>query len=168
MTRLTNSHRYLIRRDVMADIPCPSYDAVHAAVKAVCLANLPPAIVRALKDPALAPHIACGTHHFDCISSPTPGWARNDEVIEKLLEADETVKAAHAAYDEALAAYQQIDRDLRNNLRVIKTVAEFEKQFPELLRYLPKDAPTVANLPTTTALMDALKAAGLKVETADA
>jgi len=172
--RLTVELRAQIVRDVMADMPAlsPSLlkdyrDTMDKRAREIARDELPEKVRAIYDDKDLCLYI--NNHYVSvcCVGYQLPTLARgydSTRALMKAIETDPAFNAAHTAYDKLRDDMQRIQSQLALNVAIPRTVKAFIEMFPDLTKYAPEEpTPATANLPATTALMDSLKAAGLKV-----
>jgi hypothetical protein len=172
--RLTVELRAQIVKDIMADMPAlsPSLlkdyrDTMDKRAREIAVDDLPEKVKAIYNDPTLRPYINTEYVSVCCVGYNLPTLARgydSTRALMKAIETDPAFDAAHKAYDKLRDDTQRIRSQLALNVAIPRTVKAFVEMFPDLAKYAPEEpTPATANLPATTALMDSLKAAGLKV-----
>lgn len=172
--RLTVELRAEIVKDIMADMPAldPKHlkdyrDTMDKRAREIARDELPEKVRAIYDDKDLCSYI--NTHYVSicCVGYQLPTVARgydSTRALVKAIETDPVFAAAHTAYDKQREDTHRIRNQLALNIAIPRTVKAFVEMFPDLAKYAPEEpTPATANLPATTALMDSLKAAGLKV-----
>ena len=145
---------------IMADIPQPDYltQATDLIAKFVN-GKTPPQILKLQASEEFSPWVTSGTSFYvDSfgylpvrVPPKTPGLAQLQDAVKELAK-----QSADARTDRA-----NLRTKVEANLAVCKTSKDVEERFPDFVKYLPQTAQD-ALLPSTTDLMDTLKAAGWK------
>ena len=172
--RLTIEMRTAIARKVLADMPAldPKHikdlqDKMSKRAREIAVEQLPEKVRAVWTDPTLQMYVHTEYVHVCCMGYSLPVSKeqeyRRDTRLGRIIEADPEWIAAHTAHDKLRDDTRRIQEQLSLNLALPKTVREFIEMFPDLAKYAPEESRPVAQLPATTALMDTLKAAGLKV-----
>ena len=172
--RLTVELRAQIVKDIMDDMPAldPKHlkdyrDTMDKRAREIARDQLPEKVRAIYDDVNLRPYVHTNYVSICCVGYQLPTLARgydSSRALMKAIETDPVFDTAHKAYDKLRDDTQRIRSDLAINIAVPKTVKAFVEMFPDLAKYAPEEpTPATANLPATTALMDSLKAAGLKV-----
>lgn len=163
MTKLTNEMRNKIRYSVEAALPSPTADAMRKRAITVALALLPPTVRAVYDNVETRPFVNVTSFWLDCMTLAVPATTDSDDrsAVHKALGSDAELTALHNAYDAARDLRSAAIQELRNGLIGCSTIKQFVERFPDLAQYAPADIENPSNLPATTAVMDALKAAGL-------
>lgn len=163
MSRLNKYERDSIRRAVMSDVPEVDYASqMQSRGQAVAVEALPPEIRRIWANGKLRGYVKSFRIYLDCMSITVPG--ADDDGLSNRIKSDPELVRLHELHDAQRETRQQLDRKLRYGFASISTTKQFAERFPELVKYLPAENQPVANLPASTDVMDALKAAGLPTE----
>ena len=145
---------------IMADIPQHDYltqatDLIAKFVKG----KTPPQILKLQASQELGPWVTPGTSVY-CdsfgyltvrVPPKTTGLGQLQDAVKELAR-----QSADARVDRA-----RLKIKVEANLAICKTSKDVEERFPDFVKYLPQTAQE-ARLPSTTELMDTLKAAGWK------
>jgi hypothetical protein len=172
--RLTVELRAQIVKDVMADMPLLSTNLLKSyretmdkRAREVAREKLPEKVRAVYDDKDLRDYISGSYVSVCCVGYQLPTLSRgydSNRALAKAIETDPVFLEAHTAYDKLRDDMQRIQNQLVLNVAIPRTVKAFVEMFPDLAKYAPEEpTPVTANLPATTALMDSLKAAGLKV-----
>lgn len=172
--RLTAELRAQIVRAIMDDMPAlstnllKSYrDTMDKRAREVAREQLPEKVRAIYDDVDLRSYINSEYVNICCAGYSLPTLARGwdgRQVLSAAIATDPAFDAAHTAYDKLRDDAQRIQNQLALNVAIPRTVKAFIEMFPDLAKYAPEEpTPATANLPATTALMDSLRAAGLKV-----
>lgn len=175
MPALTKQTKERMVRSILGDIPVVDFQTQGADfIVAAVVAKSPAKIQEMWKDKALRPYLhrarissGCGAI---CGLAPWPeGYARSREV-EALVGAETWSTfldfcRQNTAQKEARKA---LSRELEASFEGVRTYKQFRERFPDLVKYLPEETGSTANLPATTHLVESLKAAGLVLETVSA
>ena len=145
---------------IMADIPQHDYltqatDLIAKFVKD----KTPPQILKLQSSQELSPWATASTAFyggsFGCLTvrvpSKTSGLDQLQDAVKELARQSADAKADRA----------NLRAKVEATLAVCKTSKDVEERFPDFVKYLPQTAQE-ALLPSTTDLMDTLKAAGWK------
>ena len=145
---------------IMVDIPQHDYltQAIDLIAKFV-KGKTPPQILKLQASQELSPWVTSRAYiyggSFGCLSvrvpPKTPGLDQLQDAVKELAR-----QSADARVDRA-----RLRIKVEANLAVCKTSKDVEERFPDFVKYLPQTAQE-ALLPSTTDLMDTLKAAGWK------
>lgn len=161
--RLTNDIRNMIVNSIMADIPVIAHeDAMRKRAMEIAVSLLPADVLAIYKGPNKH-WIKTDTTYVCCVVYNLPGLSdyESRKARDAAIEADEAWNAAHKAHDEQRDNLKALRASLRANLAGCSTRKQFIERFPELAKYAPQDAATVANLPATNELVQRLQSAGL-------
>jgi hypothetical protein len=163
--RLTKAMREEIVDRIMNDVPKVDHERVgreellEAAVAAL------PDVVRKMWKGGLTSDYVNVEHLYvpeSSIGAMVPGPRnRNDAKATIPDEAWEKLASRGAAHKKQARERSEMRSRLMAQLGTIANVAEFERQFPTLVRYGPNVAGKTSNLPATTQIIDMLAAAGL-------
>ena len=145
---------------IMADIPQHDYltqatDLIAKFVKG----KTPPQILKLQASQELGPWVTSGTSFYGGsfgyltvrVPPKTTGLGQLQDAVKELAR-----QSADARVDRA-----NLRVKVEANLAICKTSKDVEERFPDFVKYLPQTAQE-ALLPSTTDLMDTLKAAGWK------
>ena len=145
---------------IMADIPQHDYltqatDLIAKFVKG----KTPPQILKLQASQELGPWVTPGTS----FSGGSFGYltVRVPPKTTGLGQLQDAVKELARQSADAKADRRNLRTRVEANLAVCKTSKDVEERFPDFVKYLPQTAQE-ALLPSTTDLMDTLKAAGWK------
>lgn len=160
--KLSNEARRSIVERVMRDIPEIDYTVqMRARAVQIGVELMPPAIARLWKNPETQRYIKVASHYYCCMTLAVPGFDNYDDRMTEAVKTDVDLSALHAARDAQYKTRNALRESLRNSIIDCNTTAQFKERFPELASYAPDHQPVTANLPTTTAVIDALRDAGL-------
>lgn len=145
---------------IMADIPQHDYltqatDLIAKFVKA----KTPPQILKLQASQEFSPWVTSGTSiyggSFGCLTVRVPPKSSG---LDQLQAA---VKELASQSADARAGRANLRAKVEANLAACKTFKNVEERFPDFVKYFPQTVQE-ALLPSTTDLMDTLKAAGWK------
>jgi hypothetical protein len=165
-----NADRARIQRAILAELPTVDYaEKIKRRAQSLAVATLPPAAKGLWNDSATRGLISVRTCYFPysgrrnyaAASVSLPGFESHHDTIKK----DPEIVAFVAAYEAQRDTYDKLKLELVNNLASVSTHEAFAERWPELARFLPDGSEAkCANLPATTALIDGLRAAGLRLD----
>lgn len=163
--KFTNDIRLRIVSAILADIPVIDHaDAMRKRALAVAREAAPEAVRKMLAGPN-AHWVNLESVHCDCMSFRVPAADyQSARDLSAILKADADFDAAHKAHDAQRDRLASLKGSLRANLASCSSRKAFVERFPDLAKYAPAENAPPANLPATTSLIDALRAAGLPTE----
>ena len=163
--RMTVAIKDDIQSSIMRDLPpAPEKDTVSQLVLNDAIMRLPEPVRKIWSDEATREFVTTqsvwsSTGNVAVTVPASRSQLKGQILSEKAVEALNAVGEAIVAHNNHR---RELNKTIRKHLDSCSTVNVFCTRFPELAKYAPKEAPT-PNLPATTALVDNLKAAGLKL-----
>lgn len=160
--RLCERHKSAFIRQVMDGIPKYNADALYEEIRKEATALLPSDVATLWK---LRPEwvnkefFACGWP-LGSVQIPSDGKGKfkaSQDLKERLDVASRTAK-------EMEEQRKLLERKLRMSILKITSTSALATMYPDFLKFIPKDEKPInpRQLPTTTALVEELKAAGWK------
>lgn len=166
--KLLQRERETLLTAIMADVPQNDYHTMATTVVQTAALALCPQPVRLMWQNHETRHWLETAYinlpgSLSSVTIPAPrSYDEQREFTRKVLK-DPAVVELCEGYEAQEKRLDTLRRELRANLEACNTHEVFRKRFPDLAGYLPelsKVTPT-AMLPSTTALMDHLRASGL-------
>lgn len=166
--RLTIAMRERIVDGVMADIPTVDYvQQMRARGIEIGIQHMPPQVRRIWDTKGLRHYVRTASYtvpnQFN-VSFIVPGFQNGDDECSRAVGNDEEMNRIIGEHKAQREHRTKLRKTVEVSLVNITIDHDFRARFPDLSRYLPAEAGGTKNLPTTTMLMDALVASGLKLE----
>ena len=162
--RLTNEIRDRIIRHIMQDVPVIDYESqIRARAVQIGVEAMPPTVRKVYDDPKARHFIRVSQFYIDCMTLSIPGLDRCDSEVVARVRNDERLNELHKLHDDQRDARIALGKQLKANVYSCSTRKQFVDSYPDLAKYAPELTASVPNLPASTALVDALKAAGLQL-----
>ena len=164
--RFNENTRRTLLSNIMAGVPEVSYASqMRDRLTVVAVDLLPPAVRKVWDDPATQGYVRVSSFYDCCMSFMLPGvretesWKADHPAFE-----DAEYKRLHKLHDAQRDARSELWTTIHTAVYACANTRQFATQYPDLIKFLPPEATPddVSNLPATTAVMDALKAAGFK------
>ncbi len=168
--KLSKYMKEAIVRKIIADIPMRDFQAeAEALVLPAAMARLPASVSAVVNNPETSAFVKRARLGTNCgaLYVQIPTREQYLDTADKIgAVGQQTWEAMQALCGEHRAAKEErerLRRTLEANFSRITTRKQFVERFPDLAKYAPAEDVVTANLPATTDLIDALKAAGLPV-----
>lgn len=168
--RLTATIRDAIVVDILSDLPDTVGEAYkHLEKTAYDVAwGLAPAVIRMVRDAGLGHYLQLSGVRVEVPNRYRVSSAPSEVVLDAAV--DQRVLDAAEEYRRVYYEREKLKTELEANLGACSTLKVFKDRFPALAKYAEKyevaGVAEVKNLPASTSLMDALRAAGLPQEAA--
>lgn len=146
--KITDTHRYAIRRAIMQDVPALSADELKRQAQALLLAAMSPPVRRMYKTTPTALRVVY------------LGYEHGAEWSTPVIAGDADDKAVLAPLTEAAQARRTAEEDLSGVLQGCKTLKQLHAALPEFAKYFPTEDAASTNLPAVANVVAGLSALG--------